>query len=285
MSGQDDLSRALRAIMAAKREELDGPPTPDELVAYREGRLDPAARERLEARIAVYPEAARALADLAAFPGLEPAPGVRDVTAEEVAARWQTFRPKLPDRPTNPVASNPLGSAPAPVLRHEPRAPQAPPAHHGHPARGLAAAASVALVVGLGGGYLAGRASVGPESESSINVTVTDLHPAGEDGERSAGPSDPVELPEDSEELLLILHTDDPGTFAGYRAEIVDAQGARVWSRDGLRPTEVGSFPISFRRSALPPGTYRIDLFGHTGEDRRRLGAYELRIVEGPAGP
>ena len=280
MSGQDDLSNALRAIMAAKREELGEAPTPDELFAYREGRLDPAARERLEARIAVYPEAARTLADLAAFPNIEPAPGVKDVSAEEVAARWQSFRQKLaPSSGDDRSPSRPS----APILRHEPRAPQAPHAHSGSPARGLAAAASVALVVGLGGGYLAGRASVGPESDSSINVIVTDLHPAGEGGERSAGPSAYVELPEESEELLLILHTDDPGTFADYTAEIVDPQGARVWSHDGLRPTEIGSFPVSFRRSALPPGTYRIHLFGETGEDRRQLGTYELRIVEGPA--
>ena len=271
--------------MAAKREELGEPPTPDELLAYREGRLDPAARERLEARIAIYPEAARTLADLAAFPDIEPAPGVKDVSAEEVAARWRSFRQKLPDRPTNPVPSKPPAPEPAPILRHEPRAPQAPHAHSGSPARGLAAAASVALAVGLGGGYLAGRASLDPAPSSSINVTIRDLQPTGEGGERTGGASDPVELPEESEELLLILNTDDPGTFAAYTAEIVDAQGARVWSRDRLQPTEVGAFHVSFRRNVLPPGTYRIELFGQAGEDRRLLETYELRIVEEPASP
>ncbi|HJX29637.1 MAG TPA: hypothetical protein VJ885_17175, partial [Thermoanaerobaculia bacterium] len=174
---------------------------------------------------------------------------------------------------------------PAPVLRHEPRSPQAPPAYSGSPARGLAAAASVALAVGLGGGYLAGRASLDPAPDSSINVTMTDLHPVEEGGERASGPSDDVKLPEGSEELLLILHTDDPGAFADYAAEILDARGARVWARRGLQPTELGSFPVSFRRSVLPPGIYRIDLFGSNGEDRRLLETYELRIVESPASP
>lgn len=286
MSGQDDLSNALRAIMAAKREELGESPTPDELLAYREGRLDPAVRERLEARIAVYPEAARTLADLAAFPDIEPVPGVKDVSAEEVAARWQSFRQKLaPSSGDDRSPSRPSAPEPVPILRHEPRAPQTPHAYSGSPARGLAAAASVALAVGLGGGYLAGRASLDPGADSSINVTIRDLQPSGEGGERAGEPSEPVKLPEESEELLLILSTDDPGTFAGYTAEIVDAQGARVWSRDRLQPTEVGAFQVSFRRSVLPPGTYRIDLFGQDGKDRRLLETYELRIVEGPASP
>jgi hypothetical protein len=278
LSGQDDFVDALRAIMAAKREELGEPPAPDELLAWRDGRLDPAARERLEARIAVYPEAARALADLAAFPAIEPAPGVQDVSAEEVGARWQTFRQKLADLPPSQSPAVP----PAPVLRHEPRASRAPQASHGYgyPARGLAAAASVALAVGLGGGYLAGRASLDPAPDSSINVTIADLLPVEDGGDRAARPSANVELAEDSEELMLILNADDPGEFSGYSAEILDAQGARVWSREGLQPTKVGTFQISFRRNVLLPGTYRIDLFGTNGEERRLLARYEVRIVE-----
>lgn len=276
MSGQDDFVDALRAIMAAKREELGEPPAPDELLAYRDGRLDPAARERLEARVAVYPEAARALADLAAFPAIEPAPGVPDVSAEEVGARWQTFRQKLADLPPSQSPAVP----PAPVLRHEPRAARAPQASHGYPARGLAAAASIALAVGLGGGFLAGRASHAPDPDSSINVTIAELLPVEDGGDRAAGPSANVELTEDSEELMLILNADDPGEFSGYSAEIVDAQGARVWSRDRLQPTKVGTFQVSFRRNVLPPGTYRVDLFGQDGADRRLLARYEVRIVE-----
>lgn len=290
MGGQDDFVNSLRAIMAAKREELGEPPAPDELLAYRDGRLDPAARERLEARIAVYPEAARALADLAAFPEIEPAPGVLDVSPEEVGARWQTFRQKLAQLPESrppvpPVQELPDGPpapvATAPVLRHEPRASRAPRESRDHPARRLAAAASVALAVGLGSGFLAGRASLGPGSDSSINVEITELNPVEEGGERAPGSSAAVELPEGSEELVLVLNLDDPGEFPGYEAEIVDAEGARVWSRDGLRPTAVATFHLSFRRSVLDPGVYRIDLFGRDGAERRPVARYELRIEEG----
>src|SRR5436309_13901561 len=96
--------------MARKRDELGGPPSPEELLAYRDGRLEPAERQRMEARIAVHPEAARALADLAAFPDVEPASGTPELSDEEIGARWQAFRQRLPELPRQ---EEPARAAPA----------------------------------------------------------------------------------------------------------------------------------------------------------------------------
>ncbi len=265
--------------MAAKRRELGEPPTPEELLAYRDGSLAPAERERLEARIAVYPDAARALADLAAFPDIEPAPGVPDISEEEVAARWQTFRQRLAELPPpQPAApAEPRETAPG-VVPLRPPAPSGSgktgPVHAGPP-WWLAAAASAALAAGLGG-FLAGRATHDPIPASAINVAIAELRPIEEGGDRAA--SSAVDLPESSEDLVLILGLDDPGTFANYEAVIVDAQDVQVWSREGLHPTPLGTFHLSFRRSALGPGQYRINLFGLNGAGRTKLASYELRL-------
>lgn len=266
--------------MAAQRKELGGPPTPEELLAYRDNRLEPAERERLEARIAVYPDAARTLADLAAFPAVEPAPGVPDVSPEEVAARWQSFRQRIVESPAPPAAA-PQEPRTAPVipLRPEPRA------DRGIPAWWLATAASVTLAVGLGG-FVAGRASREPVPNAEINVAIAELRPVEEGGARAAVSA--VDLPEGAEGVVLILGLDDTGELPGYEAEIVDAQGGRVWSRDGLLPTPLGTFQLSFRRGVLEPGEYRIDLFGREdgeGAERRLLARYELRIEEGSDTP
>ncbi|HSS50120.1 MAG TPA: hypothetical protein VLX28_14375, partial [Thermoanaerobaculia bacterium] len=88
--------------MATKRDQWGEPPSPEELLAYRDGRLEPEERLRMEARIAVYPDAARALADLAAFPDVAPAPGtpeLSDLSEDEIGARWQAFRQRLPELP------------------------------------------------------------------------------------------------------------------------------------------------------------------------------------------
>src|SRR5690349_19328485 len=107
MGGREDLDRAVKTIMASKREELGGAPTPEELIAYHDGLLDPAARQSVEERLAVHPDAARALADLAAFPDLEGAPELPD---EEMDARWEAFRQRserAPESLRKPAARPP----------------------------------------------------------------------------------------------------------------------------------------------------------------------------------
>jgi hypothetical protein len=254
VGGREDLDGALKAIMAAKREELGEPPTPEELLAYHDGTLDPAAREELEARLAVYPDAARTLADIAAFPNVEPAPGTTVLSEEEVEARWQGLKKILTPFPSPIALPTPGRGAPPPSLKLQ-----------------LAAAASLALVVGAVGGFFLGRAF--RPSDSAVNVAVAELAPV-EEGAR-AGARD-VELPRDSEELLLVLGLPADADFPKYRAEILNAGGARVWAREGLRPTPLGTLHLSFRRGALAPGMYRVRLYAQA---KTPVAAYDLRLV------
>jgi hypothetical protein len=274
VGGQEDLDQSIKAIMAARREELGEPPTPDELLAYRDGRLEPAERERLEARIAVYPETARALADLAAFPAVEPAPGTPALTEEEIGARWEAFRERLPE-PSLPDQEPPSMPDRRPSL---PR-PLSPGGREGRKKGGgfaLRLAAMLAcLALGGAAGYFGGRASrVVPGS--AINVKITELTP---EEEANRGAPAVLEMPEGAEELVLVLVTRAQEDFSEYEAEVLDAKGARIWSRRGLRPTAMGTFQVSFRQGALPAGPLRVRLFGRDGGTRRLVGRYEVRLV------
>src|SRR5215210_2919199 len=269
VSGRDDFIAAREAIMARKREELGEPPTPEDLLAYRDGRLDPAARELLEAKIAVYPEAARALADLAAFPDIAPGPGTPELSDQEMDASWEAFRQRLEKLP-RPAPARPAFPVPSPMRR---------PA----PWQG-AAAAVLFLSIGLGIGYLlgAGRppapdAAVRP----SLNTTIAQLEPLDEDRLRAAAA--PFELPDESDELLLILVLPGTQDYPGYAAEIFNREGTKLWAGDGLRPTAEGTVRMSFDRSAFPPGSYRIHLFGQDGKGQQKaVGKYELRVALTP---
>lgn len=269
MGGPEDFVKSLEAIMAAKRNELGEPPSPEELLAYRDGRLDPAARQQIEDKIAVYPEAARVLADLAAFPDVEAASGTPELSEEEIGARWQTFRLKLPERPPAPEAQ----PAPAtPVISIEPRRGWRRPLF-GMP---LAAAALLGLVVGGIAGFLGGLGS--RESlTSAINVRITELAPVGEGTTRSAPKT--VEMPVGPEELVLVLGVPAQKDFPSYEAEIVSSRGARIWRREGLRPTEMGTILVSFRQGALEPGMLRLRLLGRDGKSRTLIAAYDLHLV------
>jgi len=117
-------------------------------------------------------------------------------------------------------------------------------------------------------------------------VQIAELAPAEGGGVRSAPV--PVELEEGSEELLLVLGVGGPGEdrrFTGYEADVIDAAGRRIWSRQGLRPTDLGTFQLAFHRGALAPGTYRIHLFGHGAGGRVPAGSYSLRLLAGTPPP
>jgi len=270
VGGQEDLGKSLKAIMAKKRNELGGPPSPEELLAYRDGRLDAAERRRIEELIAVHPDATRALADLAAFPDVEPAPETSDLTAEEIGARWQAFRSQLPEFPEGPAKTTPA------IETGVRRSRRRPP----FPLR-LAAAVLAGLAIGGIAGFLGGRAShVSPAS--AINVRIAELVPEDESGSRAVPIA--LEMPEGAEELVLVLGTRAQQDFSAYEAEIVDARGDRIWKREGLHPTAMGTFQMAFRQGALEPGSLRLRLFGREGRSRTLIASYELRLVPG-AGP
>jgi hypothetical protein len=269
VAAQDDLVTSLKAIMVARLEELGDPPNPEELLAYRDGLLEPEEREKIEAKMVLHPDAARALADLAAFPDVEAAPGTPELSDDEVGARWQSFRRSLEDRgsadATNEVATRtivPKIAAP-PVARR--RFPE------------LRLAAALLLGIGLGwAGSFAERAWR-DRPDSAINVQIVELAP-GNEGVRSAPSA--VTLAKTSEELVLVLggREQEERDFPAYEAEIVDAAGRRVWSRQGLQPTELGTFLLSFHRGVLEPGRYRIDLFGRNETGKTPLASYDLQV-------
>jgi hypothetical protein len=264
MGGREDLDRAIKTIMASKRDELGGAPTPEELLAYRDGLLDPAARQSVEERLAVYPDAAQALADLAAFPDLEGAPELPD---EEMDARWESFRKRLEE-----------------VESPHPPAPSPGPTKHALPGRGGAdrgrgwttATRLAAGLAALAIGFFVGRGTRPDLPASAVNVAIAELSPVEEGGARSVSE---VVMPDASEEMMFVLGLLDAREFPDYGAEILGPDGARIWSREGLRPSSMGTFHLAFRRDALPPGTYRIHLFGREGERRTPLATYDLRLV------
>ncbi len=282
MGGREDFDSARQAIMAAKRDELGGPPTPEELLAYRDGLLDPAVRQSVEERLAIYPEAARALAALAAFPDLEAEPETPEPSKEEMDVRWRAFRQRLetlPKADPRPPAPSPERASPGrggteirARERREPLREQLPAGRFRRPALPFAAAALLALAVG----FFAGRASRPPAPAGALNVTVAELE-APDGGTRSVSQ---VEVPDVSEELLLVLGAPAGRTFPDYGAEILRSEGAPLWSRQGLRPTELGTFHLSFLRDFLPPGSYEVRLFGREGGSETLLATYELRLVE-----
>lgn len=229
---RDELLRErTEELQAEARRRLGAPPSPDDLLAYQEGRLAAADRLRVEEGVAAFPEAAGLLRDLARFPDVRPDPGVAVPPDAEVDARWRDFRERR------------HGARPEATTRP-------------HPAgRWLRLAAVIVASAGLG--LLAGIFLV-PE-RARINLALASLSPAGEEGSR--GPGERLRIPASAGGVLLSLGYAPGGAGAPpFELTIRSAEGGIVWSRGGLTPSPGGPFLVDLPADLFEDGRYRLEL-------------------------
>ena len=117
-----------------------------------------------------------------------------------------------------------------------------------------------------------------------FNVPVIDLDPAaagaarGDAGEAGSGRT--IALPAEAPLVTLLLNPSEPPAAGSYGLEILAADGRRVWSGTGLRPTPWDNFSLAVPRPLLPDGRYRLRLTTGRG---RLLETYEVQIATLPA--
>jgi hypothetical protein len=249
-----NLQAALEAIMASRRDELGDPPRPAELLAYRDGTLSDAERLAVEEKIAAFPDAARALLDLAAFPSVAPAPGVRRVTAEEVAADWPALRRRM-------AAERRASTGGAPVPGPWPSSARA------------AAALAAGLFLGGVGGLLAGR---GPLARPEQPTAGADLVVLSDEGSvtRSVAGRLFADRP-----LLLVLDTGGVQPLPAYAVRLRREEGEIVWQDDAVAPTAEGALTLLLPPGFLTGDTYLVEIAEPGREEP--LVSFELAVAEG----
>ncbi|MEA2325399.1 MAG: hypothetical protein QOE68_358 [Thermoanaerobaculia bacterium] len=241
MITKSELSAANRALMAEDRLSNGDPPTAEEMLAYTRGELTPDAEARIRERLIAYPELLRTLT--APFPeGAEP-DHPDYLSDHEFARHWKALqkRRQRPDR--TPQYWRAFG------------------------------AIAAALAVVFGG--LLWRAQT--ELKKPLAVwEQQDLYP---DGQRGLG-GQPNTLTAKGESYLLVPPLPADLAVDKVRAEIVDvANPSRtVWSSKALPRTPDGSLVIVVPREFLKPGTYRLVVYGITGERQEPLRSFTLRV-------
>jgi hypothetical protein len=227
-------------------------PAPEDLLDYHAGDLPPEERERIQDHLALCRDCVRVVLDLDSFPDVEPVRKEDRLTDREVAAEWRRFatRTRAPRLPR---------WAPSPLP--------------------LALAATLLIaVVGLSLWVARLRNEVSRLSAPRADVYIADLVPQGETVERAEGREEAVRVPAWADHVLLILNLADPSSYPEYRVEIEKADGAEVWSRDGVRRSADGTFALEVPRRLLPAGSYRIRLSGSRGGAEEPVAEYGARI-------
>jgi hypothetical protein len=241
MTTKSEFAAANRDLMAEDRLSIGEPPSAEEVLAYSRGELTLDAEARIRERLIAYPELVRTLT--APFPeGAEP-DHPDYLSDHEFARHWKALQKRRQPRVRGLQFSHAFG----------------------------AIAAALAVVFGM----LLWRAETKLKKPQAV-WEQQDLYPDGRRGVEGA----PKTLTANGESYLLVPALGSEVTADELRADIVDAANPSrtVWSGDAVRRTSSGSFVILVPRDSLKPGTYRLMVYGVTGEREEPLNSYTFRV-------
>ncbi len=283
-AGREDLLlAAVRSWSAEARAGEAAHPTSDVLLAYHERELGGTEAEGVREHLAVCAECAQRALDLEPLSRRALADGAAEGSATAAEA-WQSTRRAF-------ASEGLLGAAdaPPPVAEHAPwRSRQ----WLFGPRLAYAAAAVFCLTtVGLSLRLADARRALSELEGPRANVLLVDLQPLGAGPQRAEG-SPPPQVAAAGEDLVLILHLLDPGSYARYRVEAFpspaigakpDPEERPAWSTDSLRRSPEGDFTVLLPRRLPAAGDVRIRLYGMDGTRPELLAEYDLRFAA-PAG-
>jgi hypothetical protein len=254
MITNEEWDAATGEYLAAERERLGGPPTPEEMVAYQRGELSPEATERVQAALVCYPGLAAALIE----PAIDEAAGT--LSKEE----WEHDRAQLQRGLAEAQRAN-AAIRPASARRMR-----------------LAMAATL-VATALGGLILQQREIVlltRKQSEPRIEPARQRLV-LSSGSRRGVGGETIYELPSGEAGAVLLLTLDEyAATYPHYRVDVVVADGVLpIWSGEGNRQPDDNTLELTVPHGFVPPaGLYRIDVYGLGSGNPRLLQHYNLRV-------
>lgn len=251
-SSNSDLAKELREHLRRRRAAPDRHPAPQELVDYHENRQPPAKDEAIREHLVDCEECSSLLLELEGLKGTGGPTGT-NVSAFETAAAWRRLRARL------------FGKE-----RHAPS----------RWAWGMAAAFALTSL-GLGVWTAALHRTVAELRAPQLDLPIVGLEPVS--SVRAAEDLTEVALDATAVRWGLILHLVGGPEYPSYKLEFLASGGRLLSTQSGLRRSAKGDFRLSLPRDFLPPGEYRILLYGARGDATELIEEYALRIVQ-PSG-
>lgn len=266
---------------AALREVLESESAPGShiepgvLVGYRQQILADAEMQSVREHLSQCRECADLFLELSAFLAAEPTgdgstramseaaetdldepPG--ESRDEEIA--WQAIRERL--ELTSSTATEVAPVRPSPT-RPSPTSWRSP--------LGLALAATLLLVIGLGFRLVSLENQIDQLRAPLVNVAIVHLRPPGLTREAL---EESTIRGEGKRFVLVVTPPSFPDTTE-HSIEIVTPDGDSVWTVHGLWPTRAGTFDLVLDRYFVTPGEYRVRL----RSDGKQIAIFDLRVL------
>ena len=281
MTDHNPLADEMKRLAATRRG--DEHPPPDTLLAYHLGILEGERVTALREHLAVCPQCARAVLDMAEFPDVEPRPGAFDPAEpgeREMAALEERIAALGP-------ADDP---APTPANESVPRPANAPEIGPMRLAAPYLAAALVLVCLGLVWRLAVLDSKLG-EARSSVarleealaaqaavdhSFEIVSLQPIGAGEERGAAETTVFGSDRSFVPLVLNVYLRENGP---YSVGLVDAAG-KTWHRwSGIEPTSRKNLTLMLPPVDWPPGDYELRVTRPgDGSDAPPLARFPLEI-------
>lgn len=241
MTTKSELSAANRDLMAEKRLAIGEPPSAEKVLAYTRGELAPDEEACIRQQLIAYPELLRTLTT--PFPEPAEADHPDYLSDHEFARHWKALQKRRGRSDGGLQFWRAFG----------------------------AVAAAVAVVFGA----LLWHAEM-QSKQPTAEWEQQELYP---DGQRGIGPQRNI-LTTNGDSYLLVPVLGSDLAVDKLRAEIagVADPSRTLWSSKAMPRTPDGSLVIVVPREFLKPGTYRLIVYGITGERQEPLSSYTLRV-------
>jgi hypothetical protein len=117
------------------------------------------------------------------------------------------------------------------------------------------------------------------DTSPDVNVPIIDLNPqdAGR-GEQNQNATT-IHLPAYTDLFTLILNLRGDDASRSYSLEITDRRNRTIWTNRNLRKSPYNNFTVAIRRRSLPPGEYRLKIYGLRDGRRELIEEYAIRLV------
>lgn len=264
-----DLKTVTRGIQEARRAARPGHPSPEDLLGYHAGELQPEVMEEVREHLSSCPDCMRAVLDMARFPAIEPIDGASRVTEDDLPRRWEKVRGRLRQEEEAPRGDRPSVARPDFGWRGLAGS-----------TRFLRSAAAALLLVSAGLSVALLEQRRPQNADPRLNLVIAELVPIEEAGQRT-GEIRVVRVPEGSGGAVLTLALLEATTHAQYEVrfeKVSDAGREVVWETAGLERTSEGIVVLELPRRFLPPGRYQIELSGLEGDHRETVASYRVEL-------
>jgi hypothetical protein len=113
--------------------------------------------------------------------------------------------------------------------------------------------------------------------QAAPNLYIEHIRPATL---RSADDIQTLNLPADTQTIVLLLEINRPLDYPAYMVEVRDAGGEIATRLSGLNPrlTRDNQLSVPLARTAFRSGVYQLRLFGQRGAEKTGLGEFHLRL-------